>query len=131
LIGTDVYNRLDTDERALASQALQLADLTARVTALEQQKWGGTSQPFGGGPEGAYACNPSSAMAAASGPPPSGTPASLASQTIYQMVSGAWITLSGTATIYNGLISPVAITKTCYLAPDGAGNYAVLTQSCN
>lgn len=74
-------------------------------------------------------CNPSAAIAAA-GAPPSGTIHTLASQTVYIISNGNWVTLSGTFTIVNPYTTATVITKLCSLVPNPDGTYSIYAQAC-
>lgn len=96
------------------------------LTAANQQN----GVQGGGGNQGVFACNPSSAMLAASGPPGAGVPTSLPAETVYQMAGGVWTALTGTFPVYNGAVKPILITNMCYLVPDGAGGFVIYDQVC-
>jgi hypothetical protein len=120
-------------EQIIARIDLALADLTQRVTALEQAQWNipGPAQGGGGGNAIAYFCSPTGTIAGASGLPGSGAPAGpLASQTIYQIVSGAWVEVTADADLYNGLEADVIATNGCICLLNPDGSYIVIAQSC-
>lgn len=50
--------------------------------------------------------------------------------TVYQVSGTGTITSMGTQTCVNWMPAALANSKACYCIPDGAGNYAIISQSC-
>jgi hypothetical protein len=127
-----IDGRFATTDRQLEWQYQQILALQQQLRAVQQGLIAAQQQGNNGGGQlggaGAYSFMPSSSMASG-GNPPSGTPTSLTG-TVYQQVNGAWITLSGTYTIYNGTPNTIDPGLQCGLVPDGAGNFVIYFQSC-
>ena len=103
----------------------QLKMIRQQVRAMGQRVPGGAPPGEGGG---AYVClAPSAVHGSWSGSAPSS--AGSFSATVYQ-VQGTVPTSIGTKTVFNWMPSDTVAGKACNLAPDGAGNYVVVSQSC-
>jgi hypothetical protein len=122
--------RISLLEQLIAKIERAIRDLTQRVSRLEQNQWNATSPNGGNGGSGAnafYALS-SSGSWGATGTWPSLTPGSI-SATVYQM-QGTMATSLGTYTIYNWFPASPVNSKVMFLAPDGNGNFVVVSQSC-
>ncbi len=115
-------------ERTLADALRAMADLAVRLAAAEQNKWaiGGGGASGGTSSGGYYGCITSADLPAGSG----GTPTSLASQTVWQISSGARANLSGTHTIYNDTGADVPSGSQAILSSNPDGTYTVVGVAC-
>jgi hypothetical protein len=104
----------------LLTQAVRAADQTAKGAY-------GQWQPQGSATGAVYFCYPTT-LTGATGIWPSLTPTSQ-SLTVYQ-VTGTTIASLGTFTVYNWYPAAPAASKVCEVAPDGAGNFVTVAQSC-
>lgn len=109
----------------------QLRDMVQQLRAVQQQSHGGGgSEPtLGSGGSGAYFCVPSGTVGGASGTWPSLTPSSFTAD-VYSMVAGSLTLVTTSATVFNGFPAGLAAGLVCFVVPDNAGNYVVVTQSC-
>jgi hypothetical protein len=77
----------------------------------------------------AFFCQPSSAVSGATGSFPSLTPTSFTA-TVYQMQTGTLTSFETGATVWNGFPAALVASKVCFVTPDGAGDWVVISQSC-
>ena len=119
--------RLEGDLRA-AQQAIR--DLQVLVGTLQQNQFAGLDG-FSGGSGGGFPlfCVLSAGLAA-SGAIPSGSPTNLASQHVYSIQSGAFTSISTTASVWNGLDNAIASGSSCIVLLQADGSYAVIGVAC-
>jgi hypothetical protein len=89
----------------------------------------GQIQIWGTPSAGAFKCQPSGAVAGATGTWPSITSASFTAD-IYQSINGVLNLVASSATVWNSYKSGLDANKTCTVQPDGSGNWDVIAQSC-
>jgi hypothetical protein len=119
-------------EQTVGDLVRRMTEVLRRLARLEQQIWAAAAGGGGGGGSSScYVCVPSASVAAATGAPGSGTPGSLGGQTIYQVSSGAYTSVTTSGTIYN--VSPsssLASGKVTLLGQNPDGTYTALSQVC-
>jgi hypothetical protein len=125
--------RLYESEKAIRKLQDQVAQLTQRVGALEQNQF--ASQGAGGGISGAgqscFFYAGTSVIPAATGLPGVGTPGGpVTGQTVYLISGGGFVSFSTNASIYNGLMSPTVTGKGHVLNQNPDGTFSVVAESC-
>jgi hypothetical protein len=129
-----IENRLNQAESKLENLYRRVLDLAAAVRSAAQTARAASQQASGspGGSGGtAYVCVPSASVPAATAAPGAGTPGSLGGQTIYQVSSGAYTSVTTSGTISN--VSPsssLASGKVTLLGQNPDGTYTALSQVC-
>lgn len=111
-----------------------LQPLIQQITQNRQQltaAWQAGGSDGSGGAAIVYFWVPAGTISAASGPPPSGVPTATTGQTVYALSSGAYTTVSSSATIYNCAGSTLVASKVVFLGKNSDGTFTALTQSCN
>ncbi len=129
---TNLEMRVYRLEQLMLGIQQQLAALQIALGTLAQNQYAGASQGFGGGSSTqALLCYPSGTIAAASGPPASGTPGGpLSGQDIYQITGGAFTPFATGADVYNGMGSAVDASKVLIVEANSDGTFTGVAQSC-
>jgi hypothetical protein len=128
---TNDAERLFKLEQRMQQQIKQLAAVQQQLADVAQKQWAPPMTPQGGGSGNILWCSPSGTIAAATGPPSTGTPGGpLAAQDLYRISGGAFVAGPTGVDLYNGMRSGVVITKTCAVIQNTDGSYSVISQSC-
>ena len=78
---------------------------------------------------GCWYCEPSSGVTGATGTWPALTMISFTAD-VYQSTNGNLTKVASSATVWNGYPASLTANKVCFVLPDGAGDWNVLSQSC-
>jgi hypothetical protein len=118
-----IANRMGALEARVEYLMRLIADLTQQLRGAQQSSKGvGASfqnLPSGGG-GGAFFATPAGAV----------TGNSSFTANVSQFVAGSSTVVATAATIYNNFAASLVAGLQCFVVPDGAGNYVVVTQSC-
>jgi hypothetical protein len=108
----------------------QLRQLTQRLGAVEQQQFAGANAGnMGGGGGGSILfCQPTAAIAAATGIATPGGP--LTGQTVWSINGGSFVSVSTTASIYNPMDDATVPTNNLAVSLNADGTYSAVSQSC-
>jgi len=114
----------------------RLRSLTNRVDALDnsvrqmsgmQYNWGGGGS---GGPGVMFCVTPASGSWASAGPPPGSSPGGPFTADVYKISGGGYVSVAGSASVYNGFPSSPGNSKVVAVCPNGDGTYSVVGESC-
>jgi hypothetical protein len=128
---TNSESRIYRLEQALRLAEQQIRDLQVLVGQLQQNQLGSIIGTGGGGSAGIPLFCVLSGGIAASGTIGSGSPGGpLASQTVYSIISGAYTSVSSSASIYNGLPNALSTGAKCIVEANGDNTYSVIAVAC-
>jgi hypothetical protein len=126
-----IEDRILQIERRLESLVRQIQDLIPQLRAAAQTARNAFQQyqPGSGGGGSPLYCIVSGGLAA-SGTIGSGSPTSLASQSVYSITGGAFVLVSSSATVYNGLPDAISSSASCILLANADGTYSIIAVAC-
>lgn len=127
-----IENRIVQIESRLEYWIRQIQDLIPQIRAAAQTARNafGQYQPTGGGGANPLYCILSSGLAA-SGTIGSGTPAGpLTSQTVFSITSGAFVSVSTSASLWNGLPNSIPSGAKVIVLANADGTYSVIQVAC-
>jgi hypothetical protein len=128
---TNDSQRIFKLEGLIARMGQQILSLQIAVGQLRQNavsSAGNSGFQGGGGGGSTLFCQPTAAIAAATGITTPGGP--LTGQTVWGISGGSFVSVSTTAVIYNPMDDPTVATNNLVVSLNADGTYSAVSQSC-